>query len=111
MEEDEMRKKLAPTQMSENEKKLNRKDMVAFSNGIPATNPKIVGLRSSSIGPEKKYIAQNYGLKPAEYLQVPQLSKNPGSPLGVGAYLTLEDPRAASMLKRSSPSGSSGEEK
>ena len=61
MEDDERRKKLAGSQMTENERKLNTKDIEAYANKDTAMYSKIVGLRNSPIAPHQKYIAQQYG--------------------------------------------------
>jgi len=89
MEEDDYRKKVSQMQMTEQERKLNNRDLEAYANKVYSINSKVVGFRSNPIGPQQKYIAQKYGFKGTEYSP-----SNGGvhNSLEMGAYMALEDP-------------------
>lgn len=64
IEDTEQRKKIAISQMSEQERKLNMKDIEAFANKDNKVHAKIAGYRVSPIQEQQKYIAKEYGLAP-----------------------------------------------
>lgn len=64
MEEAE-RKKKSVNLMTEQEKRLNMKEIEGFANKDLTVHAKIVGMRSSPIGQHQKYIAMQYGLTPS----------------------------------------------
>jgi len=86
IEETEQRKKFAGSKMTEQERRINTKDIEAYANKMPSIHSKIVGLRSSPIGPHQKYIAQQYGFKPTEYKAQ---AHNHSSALELGGYMAL----------------------
>jgi hypothetical protein len=82
MEEQDRKKRGSSGMMSDNERKINMRDIEAFENRESVVHAKLVGFRSSPIGEQQKYIAKQYGYKP-------QGSGNHSSALGLGGYLAV----------------------